>query len=391
MLFLIILLIFLFIFPFVIYPILLFFLQFIKKSNFKKEYIDDIEITILLAAYNEEELIEDCINSIINADYDFNKITFLIGSDGSTDKTDIIVKSYSEKFPNIKYFRFERLGKNLVLNHLAKNIKTKVVFYIDADVRISKIAIKELLSYYNDENVGLVISNMKQVDYNVFYKIEGVKEIDNLGKLGESLFQKYETIMKELAFKINSNINSLGQFYMMKMDYYENLPNDQVCDDYFTVLTVLIRNKKTVYNKDAIIYEVRKKTISDELIRRKRITAGALSAIQSRKEILNLKLGFVSFATWSQKVLRYFSPIFLVLIIIITYLFLENSNFKLILSSIIEFSLFLFLVSLIIDKLNINFKLLKLFKYFIIMEIGFLFGIYEFLKGKHNSKWGHNI
>ena len=58
-----------------------------------------IPITVLMPVYNSEKYLESAIMSILNQSFD--DFEFLIINDGSTDKSDQIIKSYSDK--RIKY------------------------------------------------------------------------------------------------------------------------------------------------------------------------------------------------------------------------------------------------------------------------------------------------
>jgi len=51
-------------------------------------------ISILIAAYNEEEHIAATIENKLSLDYPKNKLEIIVISDGSTDRTDDIVKSF---------------------------------------------------------------------------------------------------------------------------------------------------------------------------------------------------------------------------------------------------------------------------------------------------------
>ena len=51
-------------------------------------------VSILLAVYNEEKVIEEKIKATFKTGYPLDKIELLIGSDASTDQTDEIIKKY---------------------------------------------------------------------------------------------------------------------------------------------------------------------------------------------------------------------------------------------------------------------------------------------------------
>ncbi|MFY8160674.1 MAG: glycosyltransferase [Candidatus Kapaibacteriota bacterium] len=394
-------LIFLFLYPYFIYPIILFILGKFIKYEYKFDNSLEPKVSIVISVYNEEELIIDCIKSILNSNYNSKNIEIFIGSDGSSDNTNQIVKDFIKSYKNIYFYEFGRSGKNLVLNNLIKHVKTDYVFYMDADIRITKDAIKNSIIYLADNNVGLVISRMIQINsenYEPNLTLTTLKSIEaqfNTGLLGESFYQKYEHYLRLWSSNISTSVNSLGAFYLMKMSLYEPIANEKVCDDYYTVLTALVNQKKVMYNDNSIVFEVRKKQISDEMQRRIRLTAGSLSTLYIKKQILNPLFGFSSLFTWSNKLLRIISPIFFIFAVIFAYFVLKSDINIFYYKTFFEGLLILFVFSTIFDKLgsnlNINLKIFKIYRFFIIMNIGYLLGIFEFLKGKHNSKWGHNI
>src|ERR1700722_10533583 len=70
-------------------------------------------VSILLAVYNEEKVIENKIRTTFNTSYPLDKIEFLIGSDASTDETNAIIARYSQQYPQINLVGFKgRTGKS---------------------------------------------------------------------------------------------------------------------------------------------------------------------------------------------------------------------------------------------------------------------------------------
>ena len=79
------------------YPLLLILLSTAKRT--KLTDVPDVfpSVTMLIAAYNEEESIEKKIENTLQIDYPEDKLEVIIVSDGSTDRTNEIVKRYENK------------------------------------------------------------------------------------------------------------------------------------------------------------------------------------------------------------------------------------------------------------------------------------------------------
>lgn len=71
-------------------------------------------INVLVAVYNQEEFIEECLTSIIQQDYP--KIKIIIGDDASTDRSSNIIRSFSKKYPEIIIPIFNKMNLGVAGN-----------------------------------------------------------------------------------------------------------------------------------------------------------------------------------------------------------------------------------------------------------------------------------
>ena len=104
------------------------------------------KLSILIPAYNVENYIEECINSILNLNIDYE---IIIINDGSTDKTLKKIQKY-KKYNYIKIISQENMGISKTRNNLLKSATGKYIFFLDADDYINKENfIKLLNNLYN--------------------------------------------------------------------------------------------------------------------------------------------------------------------------------------------------------------------------------------------------
>jgi cellulose synthase/poly-beta-1,6-N-acetylglucosamine synthase-like glycosyltransferase len=124
-------------------------------------------------------------------------IDVIVGSDGSTDRTAEIVRGLANKYSQIKFFDLARSGKNKVLNELCRKATGEILFFLDADVRLSKNSISLMVENYEDKNVGAVLSSLINIptDDNI-----------NIGQLGEDKYQKFERFIRKKESNIYSTI-----------------------------------------------------------------------------------------------------------------------------------------------------------------------------------------
>jgi poly-beta-1,6-N-acetyl-D-glucosamine synthase len=365
-------------YTFVVYPILLKLLSgiFNKPLKINKEY--QPELSIIISAYNEEEYIHDAVESLYKTDYPIEKIKVYVGSDGSTDRTVEIVDNLAEKYKNLFVYNFPRLGKNKVLNQIVPKTETEIILFMDADCRSNKDTILKMVESFSDPSVGAVIATMNSID-------EGSN--DNIGRLGETLYQKYESVLRVGESRIKSTVNSLGAFYGIRRDVYKPLPSDRVCDDYMPLLDSISMHKRVIFLNDAIVNEVRRKSLNNEISRRIRFTAGAMSTVWFAKKLLNPKYGWISFFLFSHKIIRWLTPVFMIGLLICTVLLPEASDIKMSLLILQGVLYFVALLGWIFEKLKLKFVVFKIPLFYITMNIGFLLGIFRFLAGLQNARW----
>lgn len=114
-------------------------------------------ISLIIPAFNEEKNISKTIKSILNQDYPKDKLNLIVVNDGSTDKTEKIVK----EFKKVKIINQKHQGKAAALNTGLKHIKTDLVGFIDADSYLLKNALKNMIGYFEMKKVGSVMGTIK--------------------------------------------------------------------------------------------------------------------------------------------------------------------------------------------------------------------------------------
>ncbi|MCK4745501.1 MAG: glycosyltransferase, partial [Bacteroidales bacterium] len=128
-------------------------------------------ISILIAAFNEDEVIESKIGSILTGDYPSDRLEILVGSDASTDRTNHILQKLDEAHSSLKIFLFEeRTGKPEVVNRLVEESSGELLVITDANVMLDPTALREMISHFGDPDIGLVDSQM----INTRLKKEGI-------------------------------------------------------------------------------------------------------------------------------------------------------------------------------------------------------------------------
>ena len=176
----------------------------------KKNPVDDKNlpnVSVVVAARNEEENIERCVKSIVEVDYPKDKLEIIVANDGSTDRTAEIVQNLQKDSPNLKLLNIETSINNLKgkANALAQAIDKasgEFIFMTDADCMVPKNWIKGMLKYF-DDRTG-VASGITIIEHGkIFY---GMQSLDWAFLLGVAasvgkLFKPVACIGNNMAFR----------------------------------------------------------------------------------------------------------------------------------------------------------------------------------------------
>ncbi len=360
-----------------LYPLILYVWAKLKKNKIQINPNYEPDLTILVAAYNEEDNIPELVESIFKSNYPPDKIKVVIGSDGSTDRTVEIVKELQKEYPNIIVIELEHSGKNATINKLIEFADTDVVVFMDADLRLTPQTLHNLVKYLSDDSIALVQSN-------IYYQNGEIT--GNAGTQGENSYQQYENFLRRCESKISSTVNNFG-VYAIRRNYFSRIPNDKVCDDMYQIYQTIIKGKRVIVSDEALTIDVREKNTKNEFNRRIRLAAGGMATIASSPKIMSPAIGSPAFFIWFHKILRWFSPIFLIIFAVSIFLITPYTLlwYFLLFSMLILFAFGL--IGFISEKFGYNFRFGHIPLFILLMNWGFLCAIFRFISGGQNSSW----
>ncbi|MFP9193678.1 glycosyltransferase family 2 protein [Natrialbaceae archaeon A-CW1-1] len=253
-------------------------------------------VSLIIAAYNEEEIIAKKIKNSLELGYPAEKLEIIVFSDGSTDDTDKIVRSFADE--GVRLVRIEgRVGKTECQNRVVQKANGDIIIFSDANSMYESDAIRALVSRF-DEEVGCVIGGL-------YYEQAGE---DRSGVL---LYRRYERLIQRLESEFGSVVKGNGAIYAVRAEDYFPLPLD-VASDFAEPLAIRTNGKKIKFASRAIAKEQTRGDLDSELTAKNRITTRSWNTLSKYTELLNpLKYGAYAVQLWSRTVLLWFTPLFL--------------------------------------------------------------------------------
>jgi cellulose synthase/poly-beta-1,6-N-acetylglucosamine synthase-like glycosyltransferase len=357
---------------YLIYPMLL--MVFGEKKRKTTKINRELKVGILIAAYNEEKVIGEKLESIFNNDYPSENIEIYIGSDASTDKTNSIVSSYTQQHPNLKLIPFEgRTGKAAIINRLAELCTADVFILTDANVILEKNTISNLINHFSDEAVKLVAAN--------------IQKISNKNINIQPIEKQYLNIENKIKSLESSNwqlvIGAEGGCYAIRKDSYEPVPKNYFMDDFFITMSVLNKGGKVLFEEEAVCYEDLPSESSEEFKRKVRISIGNYQNLSVFNHLLWPPWEPLGYAFLSHKVLRWLTP-FLLIAAYGSSLILSFQSRIFLLFTLLQF--IGFASPLFIKQLK-HIKPLLFIAHFYNMNYALLKGFFIYLKGVKSSVW----
>ncbi len=286
------------------YPLVTVLLSAFLKREVRRADIEPM-VTVLITAYNEERDIAAKLDNCLALDYPKDKLEIVVASDGSSDATDDIVRSYetNEASVRVVLHRVEgRLGKTAAQNSAVKICRGEVVVFSDAASMYDKGAVRALARNYADPNVGAVSGMYTYVD-----------KSQSLAGFGTILFWKIENFIKKRQSMVRTITGCCGCIYSVRKDLYTDLP-PEIISDLVEPLTILRKGYRIVFEPKALALEETAGATDDEMKMRVRVILRGMNGMLFVRDLFDpRKHGFVAFQLISHKLLRWLVSVFAIL------------------------------------------------------------------------------
>lgn len=284
------------------YPMLVFILSrlFGRRPFPPSVPVEDLPtVSLLIAAFNEEVDIENRILNSLALEYPAGKLEIVIASDGSTDRTNEIVRRYAACGVKLLDYQ-ENSGKTSVLNRSVPQLRGEIIVLSDANTQMGSDAVLRLARWFSQQDVGVVCGRLVLTD-------------PRTGQNVDSLYWKYETFLKKCESRLGALLGSNGAIYAIRKCLFPNVRPGTLIDDFVIPLDAKRQSGcRIVYDTKAVACEETPATIHDEFRRRVRIGAGGFQSIGMLWRLLSPAHGWVALSFLFHKILRWACPFFLV-------------------------------------------------------------------------------
>ena len=316
-------------------------------------------ISIIVPMHNEESKIEECILSLIEANYPVDLKEIILIDDGSTDRSYYKSLSYARR-GQIKLFKRETKSgsKSGAINYGLLIAKHEIVIVVDADTKLEIDSLTEIVKPFSDKDVMAVAGNIKVENRNNILSYCQAYEYTmsmEIGKRIQSLFRTILIVPGAFgAFRMNF-VNTVGDY-----DY------DTVTEDFDLTFKVLKR-AKVIFAPDAMAWTICPDKLTTWYRQRVRWSRGEIETLWKHRDLFFRKhFGFLGMVAAPDMVLmdivflslRFVNILFILLVLPVLF------NFD----KYLDYLIFYFRVSLMIFCSYMIFELISVLTALVVVK-----------------------
>jgi cellulose synthase/poly-beta-1,6-N-acetylglucosamine synthase-like glycosyltransferase len=261
-------------------------------------------ISVVMIVRNEGRVLEDKLRNLLHLDYPAECCQIVVVSDGSTDRTEEILRQHLDN-PRVQVVLNQlSRGKASGLNDAFERSHGDIVVFTDARQKIEPGALRVLVESFADPDVGCVSGELM------------LGELDSgETKRGMGLYWRIEKQVRELEAASGSVVGATGALYAVRRELLTVVPEGTILDDVYIPLQVVKQGKRVVFESRARAWDSPDLGGGLEFARKVRTLSGNYQLVQLMPWVLSRQnpvlLRFVS-----HKLLRLAAPFALAAMII---------------------------------------------------------------------------
>jgi cellulose synthase/poly-beta-1,6-N-acetylglucosamine synthase-like glycosyltransferase len=354
------------------YPLILLLARKLSRRGRPVIQTDDYPtVCLLISAFNEEKVLRKKIENSLSLDYPREKLSILVASDGSTDRTVSIAQDY-EDLGVALFHRPVRSGKSAVLNEALKTIRSEIVVFTDANAMFAGDSLKRLVAHFSDPKIGCVVGKLRYVD----------GRSTSVSK-GEGIYWRYEGMLSVLESSLGSVLVANGSIFAIRRELRPEL-YPEVANDFQIPIEIGARGHDVLYEPEAVAFEHSTIFWQEEFQRKVRIIVRGLAGFCKLRGKIR---GFRRWQFVSHKLLRWAIGPMMLLILVSNVALARGSVFY---TLTLAAQLFLYLAAVSgwrMQRTRRPHPLFYLPFYFSMVNLAAVVAIAKFISGQRQRVW----
>ncbi len=330
------------------------------------------QVSFVVTVHNEERRIQAKLDNILSLDYPRNRLQIIVSSDGSTDRTNDLVRSYGDRGVELLQWE-ERRGKENAQKDAIKGATGEVLVFSDVATTMEPAGLRQLVASFADPTVGCVSSEDRLVG-------RGGETS------GEGLYVRYEMWLRSLESRVGSLVGLSGSLFAARRTVCADF-SGEMQSDFRTVFNSVKLGLRGISEPRAVGIYQDTADPKREWERKIRTVVRGLTVFFRHAELLNpFRYGLFSYQLFCHKLLRWLVPLWLILALI-SNVVLANSSIVYAALLAVQLSLYaLGLIGLLQPKLQ-RAVVVRVPMYFLAVNASILLAWRRYLRGDRIVTW----
>ena len=248
------------------------------------------KISIIVAIYNIEKYLEECIKSIIEQSYE--NLQIILVDDGSTDKSKEICNQYEKIDNRIQVIHKENGGLSSARNEGLKLANGEYISFVDGDDYLFPTFYEDLYNLINKYEADISECQFLRINENDIKKAkEIIEEYNNSLNLTEEVYDNNKALNLLYGARLNPYVKKVvvwNKLYKKEILQGISFPIGKLHEDEYTTFRILDKCKKIVStNKCLHGYIQTNNSIMRREIKAKRVEDNLDAYIQGSKYFEN--------------------------------------------------------------------------------------------------------
>jgi cellulose synthase/poly-beta-1,6-N-acetylglucosamine synthase-like glycosyltransferase len=253
------------------YPLLLRWMA--RRANNPVHRDDKLRtVSFVIAVYNGEKFLERKLKTILSLNYPREQMDILVVSDGSTDRTDEIARSFAGQ--GVRFLRVPHGGKAAALNAGVALMGGEILVLCDVRQTLEPNCLRRVIACFGDPKVGAV--SPKTV----------IVEGDRHEEATTSAYWRYEDWIRRHLTLLDSTFGYSGAFAALRRSLWTPLPPGTLLDDVYVPLKAFFQGYRILYEPTATMYDY-PTVLHSEFRRKVRLQAGLYQMLKIMPELLS--------------------------------------------------------------------------------------------------------
>jgi cellulose synthase/poly-beta-1,6-N-acetylglucosamine synthase-like glycosyltransferase len=254
------------------------------------------QASVIVAVHNGEKVLRRKLESTLALEYP-GRFEVIVASDASTDGTDAIARSLSDR--GVRLVRNpERLGKEAAQAAAVEQAEGAILVFTDVTAELERDALREIVRPFADPSIGCVSS-------------EDVVESEG----GEGAYVRFEMALRRLESEATTLVGVSGSCFAARRALCTPWPS-QLASDFRVALEAIRRGMRAVSEPRARVRFSATEDPVQEWARKVRTVRRGIAVLAAYRELLHPRHGRAALSLWGHKLARFTSPFALLVLLL---------------------------------------------------------------------------